>query len=108
MRILWLLNICPPAVGKALGLECSVREGWITGAAMENSQVMTAVFWRTFASARYTFTVLLSYPAFRHSVTIFLSLSVGARQTFHSTGAVMQGLPPLSMRRKLPSFFPNS
>ena len=32
MRILWLLNICPPAVGKALGLECSVREGWITGA----------------------------------------------------------------------------
>ncbi|HJA93839.1 MAG TPA: glycosyltransferase family 4 protein [Candidatus Eisenbergiella merdipullorum] len=32
MRILWLLNICPPAVGKAFGLSCSVREGWITGA----------------------------------------------------------------------------
>lgn len=32
MRVLWLCNICPPAVAAALGLPCSVREGWITGA----------------------------------------------------------------------------
>ena len=32
MRILWLLNICPPAAAEALGVEYSVREGWITGA----------------------------------------------------------------------------
>ena len=75
---------------------------------MEKSQVMVATFWRTFASVRYTFTVLLSYPAFRHSRTMFLSLSVGARQTFHSTGAVMQASPFFSIRMKFPSFLPNS
>ncbi len=32
MKVLWLCNICPPAVAVALGLEYSVREGWITGA----------------------------------------------------------------------------
>ena len=32
MRILWVLNICPPAAAEALGMEYSVREGWITGA----------------------------------------------------------------------------
>ena len=32
MRILWLLNICPPAAAEALGIDYSVREGWITGA----------------------------------------------------------------------------
>ncbi len=32
MRILWLLNICPPAAAEALGMDYSVREGWITGA----------------------------------------------------------------------------
>lgn len=32
MKILWLCNICPPAVAIALGQEYSVREGWITGA----------------------------------------------------------------------------
>ncbi len=32
MRVLWLCNICPPAVAVALGREYSVREGWITGA----------------------------------------------------------------------------
>lgn len=32
MKILWLCNICPPAVAVALGQEYSVREGWITGA----------------------------------------------------------------------------
>ena len=32
MRILWLLNICPPAAAEALGIAYSVREGWITGA----------------------------------------------------------------------------
>ena len=32
MRILWLCNICPPAVAAALGQSYSVREGWLTGA----------------------------------------------------------------------------
>lgn len=32
MRILWLCNICPPAVAVALGQDYSVREGWLTGA----------------------------------------------------------------------------
>lgn len=32
MRILWLCNICPPAIASALGISYSVREGWITGA----------------------------------------------------------------------------
>lgn len=32
MRILWLCNICPPAIAAALGISYSVREGWITGA----------------------------------------------------------------------------
>ena len=32
MRILWLCNICPPAVAAALGQSFSVREGWLTGA----------------------------------------------------------------------------
>lgn len=32
MRVLWLCNICPPAVADALGQNYSVREGWITGA----------------------------------------------------------------------------
>lgn len=32
MRILWLCNICPPAVALALGQRYSVREGWLTGA----------------------------------------------------------------------------
>ena len=27
MRILWLLNICPPAAAEALGIDYSVREG---------------------------------------------------------------------------------
>lgn len=32
MRVLWLCNICPPAVAVALGQGYSVREGWLTGA----------------------------------------------------------------------------
>ena len=32
MHILWLCNICPPAVAAALGQSYSVREGWLTGA----------------------------------------------------------------------------
>ena len=31
MKILWVCNIMPPMVAQALGLEYSVKEGWITG-----------------------------------------------------------------------------
>ena len=31
MRILWVCNIMPPAIGQYLGKECSVKEGWISG-----------------------------------------------------------------------------
>ncbi len=31
MRVLWLCNIMIPAIGEALGLPCSNREGWLTG-----------------------------------------------------------------------------
>lgn len=31
MRVLWVLNLLPPAVGEKLGRECSVKEGWIWG-----------------------------------------------------------------------------
>lgn len=31
MRVLWVLNLMPPAIGEKLGEECSVKEGWISG-----------------------------------------------------------------------------
>lgn len=31
MKVLWILNLMPPAVGMQLGKECSVKEGWISG-----------------------------------------------------------------------------
>ncbi len=31
MKVLWVLNLMPPAVGEKLGKECSVKEGWISG-----------------------------------------------------------------------------
>ena len=31
MKVLWICNIMPPMVAQALGLEYSVKEGWITG-----------------------------------------------------------------------------
>lgn len=31
MKVLWVLNLLPPAVGEQLGKECSVKEGWISG-----------------------------------------------------------------------------
>lgn len=30
-RVLWVCNIMPPAIGEILGVECSVKEGWISG-----------------------------------------------------------------------------
>ena len=37
MRILWVLNICPPAAAEALGMEYSVREGWIPDSGCQQS-----------------------------------------------------------------------
>ena len=34
MRVLWVCNIMPPLIGKYLGKECSVKEGWISGILM--------------------------------------------------------------------------
>ena len=34
MRVLWVCNIMPPAIGQYLGKECSVKEGWISGILM--------------------------------------------------------------------------
>lgn len=31
MKVLWICNIMPPMVGRALGIETSIKEGWITG-----------------------------------------------------------------------------
>ena len=31
MKILWICNIMPPVIGKALGIETSIKEGWISG-----------------------------------------------------------------------------
>lgn len=31
MKVLWVCNIIPPMVAKALGLDYSIKEGWITG-----------------------------------------------------------------------------
>lgn len=31
MKVLWVLNLIPPVIGKQLGKECSVKEGWISG-----------------------------------------------------------------------------
>lgn len=31
MKVLWILNLCPPAVAGKLGKECSVKEGWVSG-----------------------------------------------------------------------------
>ncbi|MBQ9991305.1 MAG: glycosyltransferase family 4 protein [Lachnospiraceae bacterium] len=31
MKVLWVLNLMPPALGEQLGKECSVKEGWISG-----------------------------------------------------------------------------
>ncbi len=31
MKVLWILNLCPPAVAGRLGKECDVKEGWVSG-----------------------------------------------------------------------------